>query len=118
MIDMYEIIRDNLHFNKFVVGELLFVEYKCPIEQDVAGVWTPTDYFVQVVSGTKTWRAAEGDGRYKMIFSRAKPTPPSASSPRRWKSPAARVFIVASASSGCSATFRRHVITRCRKASR
>jgi len=21
-------------------GELLFVEYKCPIEQDAAGVWT------------------------------------------------------------------------------
>ena len=55
-----ETIRDNLHFNKFSVGELLFVEYKCPIEQDVAGAWTPIDYFVHVVSGKKTWRTTEG----------------------------------------------------------
>jgi AraC-like DNA-binding protein len=60
MINMYETIRDNLHYNKFSVGELLFVEYKCPIEQDVAGVWTPMDYFVHVVSGKKTWRTTEG----------------------------------------------------------
>src|SRR6185295_7127277 len=60
MMNMYETIRDNLHFNKFSVGELLFVEYKCPIEQDVAGVWTPVDYFVHVVSGKKTWRTTEG----------------------------------------------------------
>lgn len=60
MMNMYETIRDNLHFNKFIVGELLFVEYKCPIEQDVAGVWTPMDYFVHVVSGKKTWRTTDG----------------------------------------------------------
>src|SRR4030095_461936 len=60
MMNMYETIRYNLHFNKFIVGELLFVEYKCPIEQDVAGVWTPMDYFVHVVSGKKTWRTTDG----------------------------------------------------------
>jgi AraC-like DNA-binding protein len=60
MMNMYETIRDNLHFNKFSVGELLFVEYKCPIEEDVAGVWTPMDYFVHVVSGKKTWRTTQG----------------------------------------------------------
>ena len=60
MMNMYETIRENLHFNKFSVGELLFVEYKCPIEQDVAGVWTPMDYFVHVVSGKKTWRTTAG----------------------------------------------------------
>jgi AraC family transcriptional regulator, exoenzyme S synthesis regulatory protein ExsA len=60
MLNTYETIRDNLHFNKFTVGELLFVEYKCPIEQDVAGVWTPMDYFIHVLSGRKTWRTTEG----------------------------------------------------------
>ncbi len=54
MMNIYETIRDDLHFNKFAVGELLFVEYKCPIEQDVAGVWTPMNCFVHVVSGKKT----------------------------------------------------------------
>jgi hypothetical protein len=60
MMNMYDVIRDNLHFNKFVVGELLFVEYKCPIEEETAGVWTPMDYFVHVLSGRKTWRTTEG----------------------------------------------------------
>ena len=60
MMNMYEAIRDNLHFNKFVVGELLFVEYKCPLEEEAAGVWTPMDYFVHVLSGRKTWRTTDG----------------------------------------------------------
>src|SRR3712207_8641923 len=41
MLNTYDTIRESLHFNKFTVGELLFVEYKCPIDQDVAGVWAP-----------------------------------------------------------------------------
>ncbi|MGE5218898.1 MAG: helix-turn-helix domain-containing protein [Chloroflexota bacterium] len=60
LINMYDDIRANLHFNKFAVGELLFVEYKCPIEQESVGVWTPMDYFVHALSGKKTWRTTEG----------------------------------------------------------
>lgn len=43
MMNMYDDIRGNLLFNKFTVGELLFVEYKCPLEQETAGVWTPME---------------------------------------------------------------------------
>ena len=60
MINMYDAIRANLHFNKFAVGELLFVEYKCPIEEEAAGVRTPMDYFVLVLSGRESWRTTEG----------------------------------------------------------
>lgn len=60
MINTYETIRANLHFNKFTVGELLFVEYKCPIEQEAAGVWTQMDCLVHVLSGRKTWRTTGG----------------------------------------------------------
>lgn len=59
MINTYDMIRADLHFNKFVVGELLFVEYTCPIEDEVTGVWTPMDYFVHVLSGKKTWRTTD-----------------------------------------------------------
>jgi hypothetical protein len=38
MMNTYDTIRESLHFNKFTVGELLFVEYKCPIEQEAAGL--------------------------------------------------------------------------------
>jgi AraC family transcriptional regulator, exoenzyme S synthesis regulatory protein ExsA len=60
MLNTYETIRTSLHFNKFVVGELLFVEYKCPIESDAACVWTPSDYFIHVLSGRKTWWTTQG----------------------------------------------------------
>jgi AraC-like DNA-binding protein len=60
MMNTYDLIRTSLYFNKFVVGELLFVEYKCPIEQEVAGVWAPMDYFIHVLSGKKTWRTTDG----------------------------------------------------------
>jgi AraC-like DNA-binding protein len=60
MLNTYDTIRESLHFNKFTVGELLFVEYKCPIDQEVAGVWAPMDYFIHVLSGKKTWRTTDG----------------------------------------------------------
>jgi hypothetical protein len=37
MINMYEEIRGSLHFNEFDVGEMLLVEYSCPIEDESAG---------------------------------------------------------------------------------
>jgi AraC-like DNA-binding protein len=61
MMNMYDTIRENLYFNKFEAGELLFVEYKCPIAEDSRGVWTPMDYFIHVLSGKKTWRTTQGN---------------------------------------------------------
>lgn len=60
MLNMYEEIRASLHFNKFEIGEMLLVEYKCPIEDESAGIWTPMDSFLHVLSGKKTWRTTQG----------------------------------------------------------
>jgi AraC family transcriptional regulator, exoenzyme S synthesis regulatory protein ExsA len=65
MMNRYDEIRANLHFNKFTVNELLFVEYKGPIEQDAAGVRTPMDYFVHVLSGKKPGVLRREPGRWK-----------------------------------------------------
>ena len=34
MDNLFEFIRNGLHFNKFEVGELVFVEYSCPLEAE------------------------------------------------------------------------------------
>jgi AraC-like DNA-binding protein len=60
MLNMYEEIRASLHFNKFEIGEMLFVEYKCPFEDESAGIWTPMDSFIHVLSGKKSWRTTQG----------------------------------------------------------
>lgn len=56
MLNVYETIRSGLHYNKFEAGELLFVEYTCPIEDDRLGIWTPSDYLLHVLTGKKGWR--------------------------------------------------------------
>lgn len=71
MVNFYEIIRDDLRFNKFQLKDLLFVEYTCPITEEEFGVWTQNDYIIHVLSGKKTWRtlhntitATKGDTVY------------------------------------------------------
>lgn len=60
MINLYEDIKSKKHYNKFEIGELLFAEYKCPLDEKFVGIWTHTDYLVHVVSGKKTWHTTNG----------------------------------------------------------
>ena len=59
MLNMYDEIRSSLHFDKFEFGEMLFVEYTCPIKDDSAGIWTPRDSFIHVLSGKKSWKTLQ-----------------------------------------------------------
>ena len=60
MQNLYDIIRSSMFFNKFEVGELIFVEYTCPLEDESSATWSHSDYVVHVLSGKKTWRTSEG----------------------------------------------------------
>jgi len=60
MQNLYENLREGLQFNKFVVGELLFVEYTCPIKDEFIGIWSQSDFLVHVLSGKKSWRTTQG----------------------------------------------------------
>ena len=71
MLNVYQDIVDDMNYNKFMVGDLLFVEYTCPIAEDVLSVWTETDYIIHVLSGqkkfwtgTKEWMLTSGDSVY------------------------------------------------------
>lgn len=56
MINLNEFIR-NRPYKKFTVNDLLFVEYKCIVEETRAGIWSDTNYFVFVTSGKKMWKS-------------------------------------------------------------
>ena len=60
MDNLYDTLRANLSYNKFEVGDLLFVEYTCPLEGEWDTVWSHSDYIVHVLSGKKTWKTMEG----------------------------------------------------------
>lgn len=48
-------------FKKLVIDDLLFVEYKCVVDEVKAGIWSASNYFVFVTSGKKMWRSIYGE---------------------------------------------------------
>jgi AraC-like DNA-binding protein len=71
MQNVYNDIMGDMSYNKFVIGDLLFVEYTCPITEDIWSVWTQTDFIIHVLRGKKKlwtgseeWMILEGDTVY------------------------------------------------------
>ena len=56
MHNLFENIRDSLVFNKFMIDELICVEYSCPVDDEHVGIYTQSDYLIHVLSGKKTWK--------------------------------------------------------------
>jgi AraC-like DNA-binding protein len=53
MLNLYDFILNSNLYKKFKVNDLLFCEYKCPIEDELAGSWSHNNFFVYVLSGKK-----------------------------------------------------------------
>ena len=60
MLNLYESVRSNPSFNKLEIGDLLFAEYTCPVDEARLGQWSHSDYLVHVLSGRKTWHTSDG----------------------------------------------------------
>jgi AraC-like DNA-binding protein len=60
MLNLYEGVRDDPSYNKLEIGDLLFAEYTCGIGDEKLGLWTHSDYLVNVVTGKKTWHTSDG----------------------------------------------------------
>ncbi|MBG49694.1 MAG: hypothetical protein CML05_15510 [Pseudozobellia sp.] len=61
MRNLYEVIKNSLHFNKFIIDGLVCVEYTCPLEDERLGLFAKYDYIVHVLSGKKTWTTINGE---------------------------------------------------------
>ena len=61
MINLHEYIKNGNMFKKLVIDDLLFVEYKCVVDEVKAGIWSACNYFVFVTSGKKMWRSIYGE---------------------------------------------------------
>jgi AraC-like DNA-binding protein len=59
-MDVYEGVRTNPGYNKLEIGDFLFAEYTCGVGDEKIGLWTHTDYLVNVVTGKKTWHTSDG----------------------------------------------------------
>lgn len=56
MLNIHPFIKGSDFFKKLEIDDLLFVEYKCLVEEVKFGIWSDVNYFVFVTSGRKIWR--------------------------------------------------------------
>ncbi|XOV93352.1 MAG: helix-turn-helix domain-containing protein [Bacteroidota bacterium] len=61
MLDLYGYLKGDNSYNKLKVDDLLFIEYKCLVDESKAGIWSDANYFVFVTSGKKMWRSIYHD---------------------------------------------------------
>ena len=61
MLNFYQIVRDNLSFNRFQYQDTVCLEYTCPIDADQIGIFSRNDYVVHVLSGKKTYKTIDGE---------------------------------------------------------
>ncbi|NMM47936.1 helix-turn-helix domain-containing protein [Marinigracilibium pacificum] len=61
MLNFYQIVRDNLNFNRFQYKDTVCLEYTCPIDADQIGIFSKNDVVVYVLSGKKTYKTLDGE---------------------------------------------------------
>ena len=61
MLNLYGYLKESNDFKKLEIDELLFIEYKCLVQEVKAGIWSNANYFVFVTSGKKMWRSIYND---------------------------------------------------------
>jgi len=61
MIDLHGFLKASDRYKKIQLDDLLFIEYKCLVQEVKAGIWSDANYFVFVTSGKKMWRSIYND---------------------------------------------------------
>lgn len=56
MVSLLDFVHDNSLFRQFKVNDLLFVEYKCVVNDVKVKIWSKHNYFIYVLSGKKVWK--------------------------------------------------------------
>ncbi len=61
MLDLHGYLKSSNDYKKLQINDLLFIEYKCLVNEVKAGIWSDANYFVFVTSGKKMWRSIYKD---------------------------------------------------------
>ena len=61
MVNLQDYIIDSNIFKTFSLDDLLFVQYKCLIEDDESEIWTHHNYFAYAFGGQKKWKTRNGE---------------------------------------------------------
>lgn len=69
MVSLIDFVNDNSLFRQFKVNDLLFVEYKCVVDDVKLRIWSKHNYFIYVLSGKKVWKT--GQSTYEVFSGQA-----------------------------------------------
>jgi AraC family transcriptional regulator, exoenzyme S synthesis regulatory protein ExsA len=69
MVSLFDFVHDNCLFRQFKVNDLLFVEYKCVVNETKLKIWSQHNYFVYVLSGRKVWHTLHS--KYEVLSGEA-----------------------------------------------
>lgn len=61
MLNFYQIVKENLNFNRFQFNDTVCLEYTCPIDAEEIGIFSQSDYVVHVLSGKKTYKTINSE---------------------------------------------------------
>ena len=60
VLNAFDIIRANPTAKRFEIGEILFAQFDCPVQDEPLGIWSQTDHLIHVVSARSTWKTSMG----------------------------------------------------------
>lgn len=69
MVSLLDFVNDNALFRQFKVNDLLFVEYKCVVNDVKLKIWSRHNYFIYVMSGKKVWKTQQST--YEVVSGQA-----------------------------------------------
>ena len=49
MVDLYALVRDSLNYKKYMINDLICVEYACPVEEEHVGIYAECDYLIHIL---------------------------------------------------------------------
>jgi len=69
MVSLLDFVHNNSLFRQFKVNDLLFVEYKCVVNDVKLKIWSKHNYFIYVLSGKKVWKTLQA--KYEVFSGQA-----------------------------------------------
>ena len=59
-LNAFDVIRAIPTAKRFEIGEMLFAQFDCPVQDEPLKIWSQTDHLVHVVSARSTWKTSMG----------------------------------------------------------